>query len=393
MLKTYTLNGESIDSLDLKILLITKGIDISSRIYEHFGQTKRLSPHMDPQACNCLVLPDDTIVHMSHVGSQSPFSMDIDKKDNAYLAYQGNFITHIDFPRKTDFYEQTTSSGMPFKGTAVLQGYDVLSFPYLWPCEYAKAGHACKFCFPGNYTEQLAQEGKLDFPSPTPQDVAEIVDYAVNVDNVASYVQLTGGSSMDPRAETHLVVDMLNAIDDLAGLYNVTGEMLIYTSPPADPHVIDAILQAGADRIACDIEVWDETLFRQICPGKSRFTGRDRQINALTYIAEKYGPNRSCSAFVVGVEPAESFLEGAECLARRGIVPIASVWIPHGRPVLNIAEAPGLDFYRTIKNGLAEIYNKYDCEPPGNAGFNVCLCRDTWNHRTEIHSKTTCCEA
>ena len=31
---------------------------------------------------------------------------------------------------------------------------------------------------------------------------------------------------------------------------------------------------------------------------------------------------------------AESILEGAECLASKGIVPVASVWLPFGRPVI-----------------------------------------------------------
>ena len=390
MLKKYTWNGEEIDSLELKILLITKGMNISPAIAERFEPTRRVSP-MDPQACNCLVLPDKTIVHMIHVGAQSPFTLDVDENGKACVAYRENFLTHVDFPPHTAFYEQTTSSGRPFRGTAVLQGFDVLSFPYLWPCEYAKAGFPCAFCFPGNYTHQCVKEGKPDFPSPTPQDVAEIVNYAVREEKVASYVQITGGSSMDPKAECHLVVDMLNAVNNTTGLKNIPGEMLIYTSPPEDPIIIDSIMEGGADRIACDMEVWDEEIVKKVCPGKAKFTGRNRQIRTLEYIADKYGPNKSCSAFVIGVEPAECFLEGAVYLAERGIVPIASVWIPHGMPVMGKSEAPGLDFYRRVKNELAEIYAKYQCEPPGDAGFNVCLCRDTWNHREEITHQPTCC--
>ena len=55
-------------------------------------------------------------------------------------------------------------------------------------------------------------------------------------------------------------------------------------------------------------------------PGKVKFTGKQRQLDCLDYIAQTYGPNKACSSFIVGVEPAESFLEGAECLASRGIV-------------------------------------------------------------------------
>lgn len=394
MLHTYKIDSEEIDSIELKTLLITRGINVPSNdVCEHFSGTHRIASFTDPTACNCLLLPDNTIVHIVNVGPQSPFSIEISQTDKAHLAYKGEFVTEVDFPPKTRFYEQHTSSGVPFKNIAVLQGLDVLSFPYLWPCEYARSGHPCQFCFQGAFTHYLAQQGVEDLPSPAAEDVAEVVNYAVNVENVAHYIQITGGSTMNPQAECRMVAEMLEAIDDVAGLDNISGEVLVYTSPPSEPTDIDTVFEAGADRVACDIEVWDEALAEQITPGKIRFAGRDRQLRTLLHIADKYGPNKACSAFVVGVEPVESFLAGAEYLASNGIVPIASVWLPHGRPVLDNSEAPGLDYYRQLRHGLAEIYQKYECEPPGAAGFNVCLCRDVWNHRTEVLDRGSCCSA
>ncbi len=132
------------------------------------------------------------------------------------------------------------------------------------------------------------------------------------------------------------------------------------------------------------MEIWDEAIAQQICPGKAKLTGRQRHLDALLHIAGTRGPNKACSTFVVGLEPAESFLSGAQYLASHGIVPVPSIWMPHGLCVSEELRPPGLDFYRKIKRGLAEIYSKYRCEPPGDAGFNVCLCRDTWNHRSDL---------
>jgi hypothetical protein len=88
----------------------------------------------------------------------------------------------------------------------------------------------------------------------------------------------------------------------------------------------------------------------------------------------------------VGVEPVESFLKGAEYLAIEGIVTIASLWIPFGRPVMGKSRAPGLEYYRRVKEGLADMYEKYGIKPPGGAGFNVDIDKDIWNHRSEILS-------
>ena len=119
-------------------------------------------------------------------------------------------------------------------------------------------------------------------------------------------------------------------------------------------------------------------------PGKMKYTGRKRHLDALEYIAAKYGKNTACSNFIVGLEPAESMLEGAAYLAAKGIVPIASAWIPFGRPVLGSMKAPGLDFYGKVKVGLAAIYERYGIVPRGGTGLNVCMCRDIYRQRDSI---------
>mgnify|MGYP001286284711 CR=1 FL=1 len=83
VLRTYRINGEEIDSLELKILLITKGVDIpSDEVYERFSNTHRLSSFMDTGACNCLLLPDNTVVHIWNAGPRAPFTIGIAESGN-----------------------------------------------------------------------------------------------------------------------------------------------------------------------------------------------------------------------------------------------------------------------------------------------------------------------
>jgi hypothetical protein len=271
-------------------------------------------------------------------------------------------------------------------GNAVLQGVDTVAFQSLWPCEVARAGYACQFCYTGGISEQLAKKHKAEPAIPTLRDAAEIVDYAVNKEKMAEYIQITGGSTMNPQAECDTISQLLKEIDSVVGLENVHGEVLVFTTPPTDPKMLDRVFDAGADRIACSLEVWDERLAQIITPGKVKYTSRKRHVDALKYIAKEYGPNKACSTFVVGLEPVESFLQGAEALARDGIVAMASLWIPFGRPVMGSAKAPGLDYYRRVKQGLAEIYQRYGIVPPGGAGFNVDIDKDIWQYREEVLS-------
>jgi hypothetical protein len=323
---------------------------------------------------------------MANLGPTAPFHLTLGREGNLCLLWGGDFLAEVSLPKATAFYRQRTSRGVPFRGLAVLQGHDVLAFPYLWPCEFAKAGHACKFCHCGNYTQRQTTVGVPEDIVFTPQDVAEAVDYAVNVEHCARCIQLTGGSTLQSGGECARILDILRAIDGVAGMANIPGEIIVYTTPPAVAEEIDSLFAAGADRIACDIEIWNEELFRRICPGKSRWTGRQRALDVLLHVARTHGPGKACSTFVVGLEPAEDFLAGAEYLARNGIVPIPSIWMPHGLPPVPSPVKADLAFFRKIKRGLAGIYDRYQCAPPGELGFNVCLCRDTWNHRAEILS-------
>jgi hypothetical protein len=417
MLRTYQIDGKEVDSIDLKSLVISKGIKVSNEVYKKFSSTNRIYP--DPLTCNCFILPDKTVVQMTDIAlhlnylksamslqnlkqmkyffqMNTPFKLKVSGSGKPVLMHGDSVVTEVEFPPESHFYEQVTSSGMPYLNNAVLQGVDTLSFQCLWACDYARAGYPCQFCYSGGMFEQLEKKGKPMPPVPSPRDAAEIADYAVNREKVAKILQLTGGSTMDTRAECGLIRDYLKEIDSVAGLKNLSGEVLIYTTPPADPSEIDKVFAAGADRVACSLEVWDEKLAQIITPGKWKFTTRKRHLDCQKYISREYGPNKACSSFVVGLEPAKSFLEGAEYLASEGIVPIASVWIPFGRPVMGKMQAPGLDYYRAVKEGLAEIYIKYGIEPPGDTGFNVCVCRDTWNHRSEVSSNATgegCCES
>jgi hypothetical protein len=377
---TFNLDGQTVDVLDLKTLLITRGINVPQEITGRFGRTHRLAPTSDPFACNCLLLPGGIPAHMFHVGPDADFSLAVNSAGSPCLTCRGQPVTQVDFPPATRFYEQQTRDGVPFRMMAVLQGLDVVSFPYLWPCQFALGGQPCHFCYQGNMTMAMRQAGQPLPPIASPNDVADAVEYGVRDCGIRD-VQLTGGSEVDSaRGEVPLVVDILAAIDRRLGLDNIPGEIYAYTSAPKDPAAVDALFAAGMDRVAYDLNVWDEAIFEQVCPGISRHVGREQQLRALEYAARRHGPNKICSAFVIGLEPLDSLLAGAEYVAQRGIVPLFSIWLPHNRPVRGSTTPPAPDYYRLARQGFANLFAKYKLEPPGASGLNVCMCRDLSIH-------------
>ena len=389
--------GETVDSVELKCLVISRGLKIDREVYQKCGKDYRICPNA--LTCNSFKLPDNTIVMATDLGFHlstlsSMFSWDNFKlfkymndmttdyrlsliDGQPTLLYKGEAVTPVELFPASEFFRQKTSSGMPFMGNAVLQGCDWVAFQCLWPCDYACAGKPCQFCFSGGQFEALAKRHKPMPFIPSPRDVSEVVLYAVEHDGVNS-MQLTGGSTFKAETEERYITAYMRDMLESGARDALKGELLLYITPPERHDVIDRYFDLGASRIACSLEVWDDRLGESITPGKRSFTTKELHLDALTYIADKYGPGKSFCNFIIGLEPFETLKEGATYLAERGVIPSASVWMPFGKPVNGSMKPASLEYFRKTKDMLAELYVKYKLEPAGCCGLNVCVERDIW---------------
>lgn len=398
-MNTYNFEGNVIDSIELKCMVVSRGLKVTKAAYRQFSNKYRLD--MNPLTCNCFKLSDGTIVqltdmgfHLKYLGGMlswsnlkllryaselgTDFSIDA-VEGKPVLKYNGEILDEITFPEKTDFYKQKTSKGTPFVGNAVIQGTDWVSFQCLWPCEYAAAGKPCEFCFSGADFEALEKAGKPQPKALAPADVSEIVKYGIEHAGCSS-VQITGGSTFSGETEAKHIKEYLKAIKETV---DVPGEILLYITPPENLNLLDEYFALGASRIACSLEVWDLERAKIITPGKVDFTTRDRHLKALEYVTEKFGPGKAFSNFIIGLEDFDSLKEGATWLAERGIIPTASIWMPMGRPVMGTMKAPDVEYYHKVKELFADLYAKYDLEPAECCGLNVCMERDIWRYAGE----------
>jgi len=401
-MSTYKFAGAELSSVELKCLLVSKGVKVDRRVYRRFSRDFRLD--VNPLTCNCVILSDGTIVQMTDLGFHleylngalswdnlkllryaselgTPFRIRL-FEDRAALFHNAELIDFVTFPAWVDFFKQKTSSELPFMGNAVLQGTDWLAFQCLWPCEFAAAGKPCQFCFSGAEFQTLSRLGK---PQPAPVSVNDFTEITLHaLDNTsARNVQITGGSTFDGRTEANLILGYLKAINERVGRERLD-DILLYITPPDDTALIDEYFALGASRIACSIEVWDESRAREITPGKMEFTTRKRHLDVLEYIANRHGAGRAFSNFIIGLEPFDSLREGATYLAERGIIPTASVWMSMGRPVMGSMKAPDADYFKRVVDLLGELYVKHNLEPAGCCGLNVCVERDIWLAATEV---------
>jgi hypothetical protein len=287
----------------------------------------------------------------------------------------------VTFPPASRYYSQRTSRGNGFGSLAVLEGVGTLAFFYMWGCQYIGTNETCSFCF-----QAMADMAGFPLPSASYDEVAEIIGWSIPNAGVKD-IQLTAGTLLAADDECRRYADLLRVIDEHVGLERIPSEICCYTTAPASPEAVDQVFDAGADRVAHDLQVWDADLHARHAPGHARHVRRARQLRALEHIAEKYGPNKAFSAFVAGLEPLNSMLEGAEYLASRGIVPAFSIWMPPPGAVTPDCKPPGLDYYRQAQKEFARLYKQHHLNPPGiPAGSHVSLCRDIYRHMDALLS-------
>jgi hypothetical protein len=363
-----TEEGVEFDLLNLKVALLYHGIRVDEKVYDAFEGKARLSKN--PFSCNAMILDEQIFCSLSRTEQETPFRLTLND-GNPVITYNNRFLTKISFPEKTSFYEQKTSGGIPFGNLAVIQGLDMLSFACLWRCEITTSGNACGFC----------HTGQFESPKHSLSEMMEIIRYAVEESPKTKMLQLTAGSTLNPEKEIDRYVKILEAMDKSIGIEKVP--TMIYLTPPSDLKQLDRLFDAGVSQIACDMDIWDERLFEKICPGKAKTNTRQRYLDALSYIANRYGKNRACCVFVGGIEPAESLIDGATFLAEQGIVPLPSPLMPFGvdQKVLAEMQPFSLDYYRKIRKEIAKLYLKHDLIAPGTYGSDVCISRDIWLRR------------
>ena len=138
--------------------------------------------------------------------------------------------------------------------------------------------------------------------------------------------------------------------------------------------------EAGYQIYHPNYEVWDQNLFRTLCPGKERHVGREEWIKRTLDAAEIFGPSHVIPNFVAGVEMSEPYgfktvpeaihstAEGLEFFMSKGICPRFTVWCVEPNTALSQSnmEPPPLEYFVNLLQVYRNTHRKYKLPvPPG----------------------------
>jgi hypothetical protein len=254
----------------------------------------------------------------------------------------------IQFEPRPPWLAQKTRDGFPFAQAGVTTHGDMLVINVAPGCEYFLhkqdgVSMRCTFCAygaPDERTMHLGQKpGQVHIPQPTVERMREALDAVIEQTEVR-HIYLVGGSLTDGRSEGERFLQLARFVKQ-ANTHGIPVALGCGALP--DDLIAQIHSEQLVQHVCFNLEIWSAPLFAKVCPGKNRFVGYHRWIEALETAVRYWGRGNVYSAMVAGIElepehgleweqAASIALEGAEDLCSRGIIPIYSlVWPSGGR--------------------------------------------------------------
>lgn len=298
-----------------------------------------------------------------------PYTLDAPdgKSGRLWLMDGGEPVEEIFFVPIPAYFGKKTKRGTPMLKVVTPRFPSSLFVRIYNYCHFWEEKSPCRYC----------SFVKLDDGAYTPeglQDLLETVDEAAKEEGRWMTLFLSGGS--DPRGNSPYEKTADEYVKALKTLQKSFGTDRVYARVVANAFPRDQLLRlrdAGAVTYEPHIEVWDERLFKWICPGKDKYFGRQYWIDSALQAVEIFGRGNVCTQFVGGVElsPPEGFktmdeglastLEGVEFFAKHGVASSFFIlWVVGGSILYTHKQQPApLEYHVRLARGVREIQSRY----------------------------------
>lgn len=359
------------DAARLKLHLLSEGISFERGFLEHFAgdrermEKRRAYNDSDERSLDRArripqeLYVNDVVVAVNYK-PHSPWQL-LYRQGTYLLADAQGGEVEVTFPRRPRFLDCFTSEGVACDRVANLYGGSSLAYFTPATCSYFHDGHECRFC--SLQPNRSAQQHFVHTISPAL--AASVLKVALETDaSLLKQIMLVGGNLPDYDRGFRRHLEIAEALDRQQGALPAEHrlETHIATMPPMDFGLFAALQERHA-RVTMNIEVFDARLFEVICPGKTRFYGRDRLLSALEHAAQTVQGRRVHSILIAGLEPVDSTIAGINALASMGVTPIVNVFHNDRGSHYENHPRPSYNALLEIACALQEVYQKYQLTP------------------------------
>lgn len=340
----FSANDLKNDKEKLKVLLLSHGTRLSKaarNLLESCGGFN----HEEFDALD-LVLAEQMYVSVPfevNLGQLSPFCVDTDTSNSLFLSYYGQKVLSVRVRHPDTFGEKQTASGLFYHDITYLSN-DRLRIYQRPGCFFKDTNLGCKFC------DMPKDAAKFSL-----KDILHVIDEYRNHPNVRHY--LIGGGSTEPGDDFQTAIAIAKHIKE-----TTNKPIYLMSLPPHKPERLEALYNAGVTEVAFNLELYDRNLAIQFMPGKGAIplSVYDNAFRYATKLWGKLGNVRTI--FIVGLEPAESLLEGIEHVVQLGVAPILSLFRPMAGTPLQEYIAPSDDEIWYIYQQAKTICQRYGLE-------------------------------
>lgn len=332
-----------------------------------YGSSDQIYLPIVPQE---IVLPDEVVVGV-HWRLDSPWV--VRNENDEFVLYVGERkVCDVKIYPRPRYYDVEIEPGINAGRIGVTLGKGAISFFLREDCTYWQNGDPCKFCslIPTQMKFKETENYKR------PETIGRVVTWARKLNDELHHVQFSGGSRYEHDLEFKEYIEAVKAVSLALDGKRVNGNLI--TMPPRRLEMIQEAFDAGMNHISFNIEVFDEKLFREICPGKEHSYGRENMLLALEYAATIFEKG-TYTTFVSGLEPLETMFKGWDYLAERGITPAMSIFHPNPNSIFAKRCAPSKEYLFEAVIRQHDIYKKF--------GFKALLCKSC--NRNSLDNEAT----
>jgi radical SAM protein (TIGR04043 family) len=261
-----------------------------------------------------------------------------DRRGVSILQSGGEVICEISFPPQPRFYGLQTAEGIPYWKIALLHSRDTLATTVLQTCiRYGNSETRCQFCAIG----ESLKAGRT-IARKTPAQLAEVAAAAQRLDGVKNVVMTTGTPPTDDRGAA-VLSECAFAIKSATNL-PIQGQC----EPPSDFGWFAKMRDAGVDALGMHLEAWDETVRRNIMPGKAEVTRRF-YLEAFIAAVQVFGRGQVSTYLLAGLgDTVQSLQEAARVLIDLGVYPFIVPFVPVSGTRLATHRPPTAEFLRSV---------------------------------------------
>lgn len=323
-----------------------------------------------------------TIIQSRHA-SDTPYKVDkVDGKLGLFYNHGEEPMADVEFVPRHRYYDFKLSNGMEIDTIApAIYWGETIDVTAYRVCQYWGEKEECRFC---DINENFRAWGSLrrQVGAMIPVElVAEAVDLASKDTTTKRYL-ITGGAIKDSKKEFEFYYPYIKETEKMLGRklpcrLNVQGLGNEY---------LEKFHDAGVDYFHPNLEVWDESLFKMICPGKEKYRGREWWIRQAVEASRIFGVGNVSPNFVAGVEMAhsehfpfgftnvdeavKSTLEGIEFFMTHDVTPKFDNWAVE--PLSSFGKlnckAPPLEFFMKLYAGYYSLKKQYGLPWPQGLG-------------------------